>query len=283
VDESQKTIRITLWGSQAEQFDATDSPVIACKGARINDFNGRSLSLGVASTYKLNPNTPESNHLKQWYTEKGINTQFDSYSGMVSSSGEGVTKRNKITLQEAKSENLGMGDKPDYFEFRGTVVFLKSENCAYPGCPECKKKMTMEANGWRCEKCQKTFGSPEYRYILTMSVEDATSQIYLNAFDDQGNTLLKMSANEIMALKENDATASQVIFNKALFQSFNFKVRAKQETYNVSFCLEFMHALYTKISLFYRKLLVLNTLVWSLVLLTMLKKLMRLLPILKSS
>lgn len=235
VDESQKTIRITLWGSQAEQFDATGSPVIACKGVRINDFNGRSLSLGVASTYKLNPNTPESNHLKQWYAEKGANTQFDSYSGMVSSSGEGVTRRNKITLQEAKAENLGMGDKPDYFEFRGTVVFLKSENCAYPGCPECRKKMTMEANGWRCEKCQKTFASPEYRYILTMSVEDATSQIYLNAFDDQGNTLLKMSANEIMALKENDATASQVIFNKALFQNFNFKVRAKQETYNVSF------------------------------------------------
>ncbi|CEP18126.1 hypothetical protein [Parasitella parasitica] len=231
-DESLKTIRLTLWDAQAEQFDSSNTPIIACKGVRVNDFNGRSLSLGTSSTVKINPNIPESNHLRQWYAEKGASASFNSYSGMVGAAGDGITKRSKITLQEAKAENLGMGMKPDYFEFRGTVVYIKTDSCAYPGCPECKKKMIMESNGWRCEKCQKTFGSPEYRYILTMSVEDATSQIYCNAFDDQGNTLLKMSANEIMALKENDATAAQVIFNKALFQTFNFKVRAKQETYN---------------------------------------------------
>ncbi|KAI8639445.1 replication factor-A protein 1 [Parasitella parasitica] len=231
-DESLKTIRITLWGAQAEQFDATGTPIIACKGVRVNDYNGRSLSLGAASTFKINPNTPEANHLKQWYTEKGTSANFNSYSGMAGAAGDGITKRNKITLQEAKSENLGMGNKADYFEFRGTVVYIKSESCAYPACPECKKKMILESNGWRCEKCQKTFGSPDYRYILTMSVEDATSQIYCNAFDEPGNTLLKMSANEIMALKESDAAAAQVAFNRALFQTFNFKIRAKQETFN---------------------------------------------------
>ncbi|KAG1099541.1 hypothetical protein G6F42_017808 [Rhizopus arrhizus] len=226
------TIRLTLWGAQAEQFDASGSPVIACKGVRVNDFNGRSLSLGASSILKISPDIPEATRLQQWYTEKGASSQFNSYSGMVGVSGEGITKRSKISLQEAKDENLGKGDKADYFEFRGTVVFIKTENFAYPGCPECKKKITLESNGWRCEKCQKTYASPDYRYILTLSVEDATSQIYMNVFDDQGNTLMGMSANELTALRETDATASQVAFNKSLFQSYNLKVRAKQETYN---------------------------------------------------
>lgn len=233
-DDSLKTIRITLWGSQAEQFNATGSPVIACKGVRVNDFSGRSLSLGNSSTYKINPDIPEATRLQKWYNDKGLHSQFNSYSGMVGTNGEGITKRSKITLQEAKDEKLGMGDKPDYFEVRGTIVFAKTENFAYPGCPECKKKVTLESNGWRCEKCQKAYATPDYRYILTSSVEDATSQIYCNMFDDQGNMLLGASANELMAIKEADGAAATAAINKRLFSSFNLKIRAKQETYNVS-------------------------------------------------
>ncbi|KAK4519047.1 uncharacterized protein ATC70_009275 [Mucor velutinosus] len=231
-DDSLKTIRLTLWGSQAEQFDATGSPVIACKGVRVNDFSGRSLSLSASATCKINPDIPEAKRLQQWYTDKGVSSQFNSYSSTVGASGEGITKRSKITLQEAKDEKLGTGDKPDYFETRGTIVFAKSESFAYPGCPECKKKITLETNGWRCEKCQKTYATPDYRYILTASVEDATSQIYCNLFDDQGNLLLGMSANELTAIKEANTSASNAAINKKLFSTFNLKLRAKQETYN---------------------------------------------------
>lgn len=231
VDESCKSVRLTLWDTVAEQFDSSNNPVIACKGARVSDFNGRSLSLGSGSSIKKNPDIPEANKLQKWYSDKAGSTSFASYSNMGGSMDNSPTAF--ITLQQAKVQNLGHGEKPDFFSFKGTVVYIKSENPAYPGCPTCKKKVTMEENGWRCEGCQKLHPAPIYRYILTASVEDATSQIYVNGFEDFGETLLKMSANELIALKDNDAGAAQQVINRALFQTFNFKVKAKTEVYNV--------------------------------------------------
>ncbi|KAG2205081.1 hypothetical protein INT47_002175 [Mucor saturninus] len=231
VDESCKSVRMTLWDTVAEQFDSSNNPVIACKGVRVNDFNGRTLSLGGGGSIKKNPDLPEAHKLRKWYSDKAGSIVFDSYS---SNMGGGMDHGPSafMTLQQAKVQNLGHGEKPDYFSFKGTVVYIKSENPAYAGCPICKKKVSMEENGWRCESCQKLHNAPVYRYILTASVEDSTSQIYVNGFDEFGQALLKVSANELIALKDNDAGAAQKVINRALFQTFNFKVRAKTESYN---------------------------------------------------
>lgn len=47
------------------------------------------------------------------------------------------------TFAEAASEQLGSGDKPDYFVNKATVVMLRKENCMYMACPgdECNKKV----------------------------------------------------------------------------------------------------------------------------------------------
>lgn len=218
-------------------MDFTGNPVLACKGARLNDFNGRSVNVGNSTVLKINPDIPQVQNLRKWFNEHGQNAHFNPYSnGLLSATGTGdvVNISKKITLQQVKSDGLGSRDKNDYFSFRGTVVLIKADNAAYPACPECKKKVMMEESGWRCEKCQKTYPAPDYRYILTCSVEDETSQIYVNGFDDLGRTLLQMDANEFMALKEENSTAAQQVVKKGLFETFNFKIRAKTETYNVS-------------------------------------------------
>ena len=35
---------------------------------------------------------------------------------------------------QVKSENIGQGDKPDYFTNKATVIFLRKENCMYMVC-----------------------------------------------------------------------------------------------------------------------------------------------------
>lgn len=40
VDDTEFSVRVTLWGKQAEQFNVTDQPVIAFKGAKVGDFQG---------------------------------------------------------------------------------------------------------------------------------------------------------------------------------------------------------------------------------------------------
>lgn len=41
VDKSGSSVRMTVWGKQAETFQAENNPVIAFKGVRVGDFGGR--------------------------------------------------------------------------------------------------------------------------------------------------------------------------------------------------------------------------------------------------
>jgi replication factor A1 len=66
VDETQKQIRLTLWDRTADTFDASGTPTVACKGVRVNDFNGRSLSLSSSGLIKKNPDIPEAKKMQQW-------------------------------------------------------------------------------------------------------------------------------------------------------------------------------------------------------------------------
>lgn len=67
VDDTEHPIQLTVWGSVAEEFDSNNTPIIACKGLRVNEYNGRSLSLPTFGTLTKNPSIPEAHHLYQWY------------------------------------------------------------------------------------------------------------------------------------------------------------------------------------------------------------------------
>lgn len=66
VDRSGVAIRMTLWGQQAEQYSEPDQAVIAFKGVRVNEFNGRSLSMLGSSMMTSNPDIPEAHVLRGW-------------------------------------------------------------------------------------------------------------------------------------------------------------------------------------------------------------------------
>ncbi|KAG1471769.1 hypothetical protein G6F56_001933 [Rhizopus delemar] len=233
VDESGKSVRLTLWDKTAEEFDSSNNPIVACRGLRVSDFNGRSLSLSASGILKRNPDIPEANKLRQWYTERGQSVeQFDGYSNAMSSGGEFTGGSKKVNLLQVRTDEYGSGSRNDYFTFKGTVCYIKQESVAYAGCPDCRKKLLQEENGWRCEKCQKTHPSPDWKYILTMGINDSTSQIFFNTFDETGRVLMGMPATELMELKDRDTTAFQRVCNKALFKTYNFKGRAKSEVYN---------------------------------------------------
>ncbi len=75
-------------------------------------------------------------------------------------------------LEQIKEEQLGMGDKADYFTSTATVVFAKKDNSMYMACPSenCNKKVVDQNNGsYRCEKCGKDFDTFKWRMILAVS------------------------------------------------------------------------------------------------------------------
>ncbi|QDS71633.1 hypothetical protein FKW77_007381 [Venturia effusa] len=235
VDNTLHQVRLTIWGKAATSFEAPVESVIAFKGVKVSDFGGRSLSLLASGTMSVDPDIPEAHRLKGWYDAQGRQDNFASHSSLMTtgSSGSGdVTK----TIAQTKEENLGMNEeKPDYFNVKGTVVYIRQENIYYPACAseDCNKKVVeVDPGSWRCEKCDRSFPKPQYRYVLSFNVADHTGSFWLSCFDEQARSMLGKTADEMNELKEADETKTiEHIFQEANCKSYIFKVKAKMDTF----------------------------------------------------
>ncbi|KAJ1678158.1 Replication factor A protein 1 [Spiromyces aspiralis] len=138
------------------------------------------------------------------------------------------------TVAQVRDEGLGEGDKPDYFSTKATIVYLKPDNLAYPACPNegCNKKVIEENGQWRCEKCDTVFGEPSYRYIFTVAVGDHTGQMWVQCFNEIGEQIFGRPAREMVALQMADENQFQKVVRDSMFQTYNFRCRARAEVFN---------------------------------------------------
>ncbi|XP_034995364.1 replication protein A 70 kDa DNA-binding subunit [Zootoca vivipara] len=234
MDMTGKGVNVTLWGNDAENFDGAKHPVVAIKGVKVSDFGGRTLSVVSSSSILINPDIPESFKLRGWFDSEGQLLEPTSISGTRSGPmGGGDT--NWKSLHEAKSENLGQGDKADYFSCLATVVYLRKENCMYQACPspDCNKKLVDLQNGlYRCEKCDRECSSFKYRMILQVNIADFQDNLWLTCFQESAETILGQNTAFLGELKEKNESAFDDVLQKASFTTHVFRVRVKQETFN---------------------------------------------------
>ncbi|KAI8787409.1 replication protein A 70 kDa DNA-binding subunit-like [Biomphalaria glabrata] len=233
VDQSGVAVNLTLWGDDATKFDGQGFPVIAVKGARVSDFNGRSLSVSGSSQLIVNPGIPEAFTLRGWFENEGRDHHFSTFQG-DGGSGAGHSPNYKTFIQ-VKNENLGQGEKADYYTAKGTVMFIKKDNCMYQACPtaDCNKKLVDQGNGhYRCEKCNREFPNYKWRMILNANVADHTDNQWITCFQESAEALLGIPADELGEMREKDESQFDRVINEALFKNYLFKLRAKVETYN---------------------------------------------------
>lgn len=236
VDDSGFSISLGLWGEQALNFNLSEGSIIAIKGARVSDFNGKSLTMGFNSTLHANPEIPEAYAVKGWYDAKGSETQFQSLkSEFNGDQNTGKFIASRITIAKAIEENLGRSEKGDFFSVKAAISFLKVDNFAYPACSSegCQKKVLEQSDGtWRCEKCEINHPSPKWRYMLTISIMDETQQIWLTLFNDQAEQLLGVDANTLVSLKEKDVNEFQRVTQNIQMDQYDFRIRAREDNYN---------------------------------------------------
>jgi len=231
VDQSGTAINATLWGKEAESYEeyANSNPVIAIKGAKVSDFGGRSLSVLGSSVMNINPDLPEAHELRGWFDNGGNNQEVASLSGQRMGVGGGVFK----TISQIKDENLGMGEKADYFNVRAFCIFLRKENCMYQACPgaECNKKVIEEDGAFRCEKCERTYPDFKYRLILSSNIADFSGNQWITSFQDSAEAILGTTAEKLGKMQTEDEDKFNRTFEDAAFKLYNFKIRAKMEAY----------------------------------------------------
>ncbi|XP_077360409.1 replication protein A 70 kDa DNA-binding subunit-like isoform X2 [Festucalex cinctus] len=232
-DSSGKMVTLTLWGDQAQKFNACSHPVVAIKGARVSDFGGRSLSTLFSSTLMVNPDIAEAYALRAWYNQVGHTFSSQSLTEVRSKSGEFMT--NWKTLSDVKTEQLGHGEKADYFSCVATVVFTRKENCLYRACPgaSCYKKVHEQDDGrYRCDKCGRDYPNFKYRFMLSVNLADFGDNVWATCFQGTAEILLGISADQLGQLKETDEDAFNEVFQRVHFSTHVFRNRVKLETYN---------------------------------------------------
>lgn len=235
-DDTQTSVRLTIWGNQAQSFDAPLESIIAFKGVKVSDFGGRSLSLLSSGNMTIDPDIDEAHKLRGWFNAVGQNATFATHQSL--SSGAGGSKQDSKLIKEILAEESFMADAPTYFSLKASVIFVKQSTIAYPACskPGCNKKVIEEnENEWSCESCGGKWPEPTYRYVLQVNVADHTGTLWLSCFDEAGQLIVGKSANDAMKVKlEDEANETQnlsSIMLDATCRTYNFRVRARMETY----------------------------------------------------
>ncbi|CAL1373777.1 unnamed protein product [Linum trigynum] len=245
-DMSGRSVELTLWGNfcNAEgqelqnMCDSGHFPVLAVKSGRVNDFNGKAVGTISTSQLLIEPDFVEANNLKQWFDKDGKNTPSISISR--ESSGAGRTDAVK-TISQIKDENLGTSEKPDWISVNASVIYIKVDNFCYTSCPlmigdrQCNKKVTNNGDGrWRCDRCDQSVDECDYRYILSLQIQDHTGLTWVTVFQESGEELMGISAKDLhfMKFEKQDDDGFLKVLRQVMFNRYIFKLKVKEETFS---------------------------------------------------
>ena len=240
VDKSLTEVGLTLWGTTAEKFSGEGNPVVAFKGVKVSDYNGVSLSTLNSSVVQINPDLPQCHDLRGWYDSEGSSAATSSLTQSGPRSGEmGGSSANK-SFGEVKKENLGMNsDKAEYYSNFAYVSLIPKDKALYQACANmrenksCNKKVQDQGDGtYRCEKCNNSNPTFNWRLILNMSMADATENQWVNCFQEQAEAMLGMNSEDLGNLFVNDPSQYEQVFSAATFKRWNVRIRCKVDFYN---------------------------------------------------
>jgi replication factor A1 len=241
VDSSMASIELTLWGKFAETVSVDG--ILAIQGAKVSDWNAKTIGTSMNGSVESNPDLPEAHKLRVWFeanqnnmhsitqlTQQGVRPQQEGREG----AGGNFKPAQYKTFAQIRDEGLGKRTEPDYFLLNATVSSIKHDRDVwYHACTTCNKKVVEAAGagGWVCEKCNSTMQKCAYRYILRVVACDHTGSQWLNAFNDQGEAIMGISAAQLAELKASGDDKYEKAFESALFKELSMKCRAKEDSY----------------------------------------------------
>uniref|UniRef100_A0A0A9DZF7 CCHC-type domain-containing protein n=1 Tax=Arundo donax TaxID=35708 RepID=A0A0A9DZF7_ARUDO len=241
---SGRSVEVTFWGNfcdiegQQLQCDSGLNPILALRGARINDFNGKSVNTISTTQLRINPDFPDAERLRQWYITEGKTAACVSLSREMPNSGRVDVRK---TIAQIKAENLGRLDKTDCIIVKAAILEVRTDTLYYPACPlmlnekPCNKKVIQNGDGtWHCERCDKSSENCEYKYAVTFNIQDHTGTTYATAFQEASEQIFGRPAQEIFSIRnvnQDDALFTEIIEGVRWYQ-YLFKLRVREETFN---------------------------------------------------
>ncbi|KAG8461269.1 hypothetical protein KFE25_002458 [Diacronema lutheri] len=260
-DESGASVELSLWDAHASKVDEAMAPggsaagadgvtVVCVKGARVSEWNTKSLATGRSSQLGVNPERAEADAVRAWWAARGgagaaglsalsVNERAGGAGGPGGAGGLPSERLElaQITLDAPQMLLASGAGKPLYATCRLWVQKLQTgENRPlwYAACPKCSRKLHGdEAAGWSCEACSTSMADADFRFILSAVACDRSGRQWLSLFNETGIKLLGQKAADLKALREVDEHG----FDAALAARnwagpFCARLRAKSEVWN---------------------------------------------------
>jgi len=230
-NDSGLSISLVLWGNSAEKFVFNAGDVIVIRNARATTFNGRSLSASANTQFMIDDSLELTKQIKQWLRiEHPVATV------------QGPNYYPSMSIAEARECLLKDENKSVFFRTVGTVFSIKHDSAAplyYNACvnSDCLKKVVYDqvTNLWTCDKCNQSHAKPNVRYILSVIVADFSGSLWTNLFNEVGEVILSRSAASMQALKMENDSAANIIFQSAASKSYVFKIKLFNKYYQDEF------------------------------------------------
>ncbi|CAG0885163.1 unnamed protein product [Cyprideis torosa] len=208
VDRSNCKIGLALWGETATNFNGTDNPIVAVKGAKVSDFNGRSLSVLNRTMIQINPDIDEAHRLQAWYTSEGCQQAPRS----LTEQGRGGKSAPWKILGEVKALNIRVGQE-EFFTCKASIMSIQRDNALYMACPG------------------------------EMQIADFSDAAWVTAFSENAEKILDATSEELGVLKSNmetNADAFNRVFADVTLKTYVFKLATRMESYNVLYVQHWM-------------------------------------------
>jgi len=247
-DETGYSIEIGVWGDTAttmKESDFAGNPVLALKGVRVQEFQGRTGSLSESGTFQVYDGL-EAHALKRWWDSEG--SSMASCGGLTkltdSMGGGGARDSTKtLTLSETRMKTEDIGSQPEYWDTIARLSYVTTKNrdgeavpIMYNGCQEQR-----EQNG-RMIACNKKMdrgscplhGPSEktaWRWMPRAQFQDATDTLWLACFETEFTQVIGKTANMVHDLQEQGHKIEKLLRQSYFSGLFRFRVQAKLEEY----------------------------------------------------
>jgi replication factor A1 len=238
VDDSNVVCVLTIWGESARLpvGDWRKNAILSAAGARVADYNGRSLSAISSTRLCVDPDIAEAPALRAWFT-----TTYSSGTARTLSVPHGggacTDFAGRMTIADIAGRGLGQGDHPDFATVRATVVNTKHDKQGGPWYYACPgggpAYKVVDHNGkWFCSKTNATYDTKVNRYVLPVVLADHTGTHYTSFFDEQATQLLGGVTADALEDMAADSQQCQGVWTKALFTACTVRLRVKQEQHD---------------------------------------------------
>ncbi|KAJ7560063.1 hypothetical protein O6H91_04G112300 [Diphasiastrum complanatum] len=243
-DKSGKSVEMTMWGAFCSRegqelqalCDSGQFPVLVVKAGRISDFSGKSVGTISSTQLLINPDIQAAQRVRDWFDREGKTTASQSISR---EGGTGARIEMRKTVSQISDEGLGRSDKPDWIAVKATIAYIKTDNFCYTACPiligdrQCNKKVTNNGDGtWRCDRCDRSVPECDYRYLLSVQVQDHSGVTWITAFQEAGEEIIGVSAKDLYMWRQDEDPQFGDLIHRLLFTQHLFRLKVKEESYN---------------------------------------------------